>query len=538
MSMVSKTEVSPAAKVSTVRKNWVLFVVSLTTFMVFVDATVVNTALPSIARDFAATNSTLQWVVNSYSLLVAGLLLVGGTTGDRFGRRRLLALGAVVFGAAAVGAALSPDTTVLVAMRGLQGVGAAFMLPSTLSIITDVFERHERAKAIAVWTAVGGIAAGLGPVLGGLLVDNIGWEAVFWLHLPVVAAILIGLSLVPESRDSRQTPMDVSGAILGTGGLLAVVYGIIQGPGSGWTSSEIISFFALGGVLLAAFGMVEARSSHPMLPVRYLKQRDFIGPALVVTVLVIAMSGVFFFTTQFLQLVQGRSALMAGVAITPVAGTMMLGAGIAMKAGQSVGPRALAILGSLIVMGGMAVLALIEVEASYAVPIIGMALFGFGFGIVMPTATDTIMAAVPVDEAGIGSSMNDTSREFGFALGVAILGSIVTSIYRSDVTESLADVASGQVVMDVADSLGSLGQVTSLLPPDVASVVTIAANGAFVDAMRIGVLAGIAIVGLSIVISLLTMPRKMRDAQAELDESRATDAFVAPATARVFQAGD
>ena len=537
MSSVSE-RVASAAMSSTVRKNWVLFVVSLTTFMVFVDVTVVNTALPSIARDFAAPNSTLQWVVNSYSLLVAGLLLLGGTTGDRFGRRKLLAFGAVVFGGAAVGAALSPNTSMLIAMRGLQGVGAAFMLPSTLSIITDVFERHERARAIAVWTAVAGMAGGLGPVLGGLLVDLISWEAVFWLHLPVVAMILIGLSIVPESRDSRQTPMDVPGGILGTGGLLAVVYGIIQGPESGWTSAEIISFFALGGVLLAAFGIVEARSSHPMLPVRYLKQRDVIGPALVFTVLVIAVSGIFFFTTQFLQLVQGRSALMAGVALTPIAVTITLGAGFTAKAGQSLGPRSLSVLGSLVVMGGMAVLVLIEVESSYAVVIIGMALFGFGYGIVLPTASDTIMAAVPVDEAGIGSSMNETSQELGFALGVAILGSIVTSIYRSNVTDSLADVASSQVVKSIADSLGSLGQVTSLLPPDVASVVTSVANAAFVDAMRIGILAGIGIVGITIVIALLTMPSKTRAVQAEIDDSGATDALIPTAAARSCHTGD
>ena len=259
------------------------------------------------------------------------------------------------------------------------------MLPSTLSIITDVFETHERAKAISVRTTVGGMAAGLGPVLGGLLVDHISWEAVFWLHISVVAVILMGLTLVSESRDSRETPMDFPGAILGTGGLPAVVYGIIQGPESGWTSIEIISFFVLGGELLAAFGIAESRSLHPMLLVRYLKQRDFIGPALVVTVVVIAMSGVFLFTTQFLQLVQARSALMAGVAITPVAGTMMLGAIIAAKVGQSLGPRLLSILRSLIVMGGMAVLVLIDVNASYAVSLIGMALFGFGFGVVMPT---------------------------------------------------------------------------------------------------------------------------------------------------------
>ena len=230
---------------------------------------------------------------------------------------------------------------------------------------------------------------------------------------------------------------------------------------------------------------------------------------------------------------------MARVAITPVAVTMMLGAGIAAKGGQSLGPRSLSILGSLIIMGGMAVLALIEVEASYAVPLIGMALFGFGFGIVMPTVTDTIMATVPVDEAGIGSSMNDTSREFGFALGVAILGSIVTSNYRSDVTESLAEVAPSQVVGSVAESLGSLGQVVSLLPPEVASVVTNVANVAFVDAMRIGVLAGIGIVGLTIAIALLTMPSKMRAAQAKLDEeSGATGALMPASAAGVFQTGD
>ena len=531
-------EVSSAAKVSTVRKNWVLFVVSITTFMVFIDATVVNTALPSIAREFAATNSTLQWIVNSYSLLVAGLLLLGGTTGDRFGRRKLLAVGTLIFGGAAVGAALSPDTTLLIVMRGLQGVGAAMMLPQTLSIITDVFERHERTRAIAVWTAVSGMAAGLGPVLGGLLVDNVSWAAVFWLHLPVVAIILAGLAMVPESRDSRRTPFDIPGAILGTGGILAVVYGIIQGPATGWTSTEIILSFVLGGALLVAFGIVEARSRHPMLPTHYLKQRDFIGPTLVVTVIVIAMAGIFFFTTQFLQLVQGRSALMAGVAITPIAGTIMIGAVITMKVGKSLGPRVLSILGSLIIMGGMAVLTLLDVDASFAVPIIALALFGFGMGIVMLTVTDTIMAAVAVDEAGIGSSMNNASRELGFALGVAILGSIVTSIYRSKVTESLADVASSEVVRSVADSLGSLGQVTSQLTPDVASVVTTVANEAFVDAMRISVLAGIGIMGLTIVIALLTMPKTMRIRQAELVEGDDSESPVAVPAVGAIQPAD
>ena len=236
------------SQLTAVRKYWVLAVVSLTTFMVFVDATVVNTAMPSIARDFGATNSALQWVVNAYSLVVAGLLLFGGTVGDRYGRKRALIFGLVVFGAGSLAASFAQDTNTLIAMRGVQGVGAAFMLPATLSIISNVFERQERARAITIWAMVGALAIVVGPALGGFLVDEVGWEAVFWLHLPVVGLILAGLRIVPESKDSRDLPLDIPGAVTVTGGLLAVVYGIIQGAklagplGKSWEPSRLAGF--------------------------------------------------------------------------------------------------------------------------------------------------------------------------------------------------------------------------------------------------------------------------------------------------------
>lgn len=336
---------------------------SLASFVVFVDMTVVNTALPAIARDFATSTATLQWVVNGFTLLEGGLLLLGGTMGDRFGRRKMLAGGALLFAVASAGAALAPDSTTLILMRAAQGVGAAFMLPATLSIITDVFDRDERPRAIAIWSMVGAVSMIVGPSLGGLIVDNIGWEAVFWLHIPFLAVIFFGLRIVPESRDSRRLPLDIPGAALATVGIISVIFAIIEGGGRGWTSAEILGAFGLGGLLLALFVLVEWRSDHPMLPLRFLKQLDFIGPTLVLMMIVLAMVGVFFFLTQYFQLVQGRSAFVAGLLIMPAAFGMMMGAGISTKLGAAAGPRILSVVGGAIIICGMFVLARIEVDA-------------------------------------------------------------------------------------------------------------------------------------------------------------------------------
>lgn len=498
-----------------IRKNLVLAVMSLSTFMIFLDGTVVNTALPAIARDLEATNSILQWVVNSYSLLLAGLLLLGGTIGDRYGRKRTLAAGMAVFGIGAVGAALAQNSELLIAMRGVQGVGAAFVLPATLSIITDVFPRAERARAIAVWTGVGSLGIVVGPALGGFLVDQIDWSAVFWLHIPVVIFAIAGLQFVPESRDSRKQPLDLPGAALVTTGLLGVVYGIIQGGEDGWASAPIITAFVAGGLLLVAFVVVQLRSAHPMLPLHYFKRRDFTGSFLVIMLLMLAMIGVFFFLTQYFQLVQGESALYAGLAIMPVAGTMMIGAGFASKTEERLGPRTISVVAALIIMGGMGVFTQLEVDSGYFIPALGLALFGLGAGMIMTALTDSIMASVPVDDAGVGSAMNDTSRELGFALGVAVIGSIVTGVYRSRVTDAVRDVVPESLAEVVGDSIGAVGLVTRDLPADVAATVVEAANRSFVDAMSVGYIASAGFIGLALLIAVAVLPNKIREQQAE-----------------------
>jgi predicted MFS family arabinose efflux permease len=356
-----------------------------------------------------------------------------------------------------------------------------------------------------------------------LLVDKIDWSAVFWLHIPVVVAAIAGLQFVPESRDSRKQPLDIPGAALITGGLLGVVYGIIQGGEDGWTSGAIIGSFIVGGILLVAFVLVELRSSHPMLPLHYFKRPDFTGSFLVIMLLMLAMIGVFFFLTQYFQLVQGRTALYAGVALMPIAATMMAGAGFASKTEAKLGPRTISVIASLIIMSGMGVFTQLEVDSGYLIPALGLALFGLGAGMIMTVLTDSIMASVPVDDAGVGSAMNDTSRELGFALGIAIIGAIVTGVYRNRVTDAIRDVVPESVGEVVGDSLGSVGFMTQNLPADVASTVIEAANQSFVDAMSIGYIASAAFIGVALVIALTVVPNRIREHQAEEFDAASPD---------------
>ena len=493
---------------------WVLAVMSLSTFMVFLDNTVVNTALPSIARDLNASTSTLQWVIDGYTLILAGLLLVGGTMGDRFGRRRFLTIGMVIFGLGAVGAALAADATTLILMRGVQGVGAALVLPATLSIVTDVFPREERAKAIGIWTGVGAVAIAVGPVVGGFLVDQMSWNAVFWMHVPVVLLALAGLRIVPESRDSRFLGLDLRGAVLATGGLLALVYAIIQGNESGWTSPEILAAFTTGAALLAAFAAVEVRHATPMLPLRFFRQRDFNGAVIVIGLIFFAMMVTFFFLTQFFQIVQGETAFTAGLYILPTAGMMMVGAPLSGVLEHKIGPRILVVAAGISVVFGLVWLSGVQADTSYGYIAIGLAAFGFGGGMALAPLTDTVMAAVPVNDAGIGSAVNDVSRELGAALGIAIVGSIVSGIYSRNVEDSLGGAVDPEVVQVAGEGIGVATVAAQSLPADLAATVVGAANTAFVDAFTTGLLISAGFMAAATLAAFVLLPNRMRQTQA------------------------
>ena len=516
----SATELPPPVRPITVdevavrRRRWlVLGVMSVGTLLTFLDNTVVNTALPRISIALQASTSGLQWVVDAYILVLAGLLLLGGSIGDRYGRKRAMTLGLVVFGAAAVGASRSTSIGGLIAMRALQGVGAALILPATLSIITNVFPREERARAIAVWTAIGGLGIGCGPVLGGYLVDTASWHAVFLLFVPLVVVGLAGMLVVPESRDERGIGLDVPGAILGTSGLTALVYGIIHAGEVGWGDRWGLASFAGAAVLLAAFAAVEARSPAPMLPLKFFRQRDFSGAVLLIGMVLFAMFVTGFFLTQFFQLVQHRSALAAGLLVLPTSVAVAISAVIAGKLIHAVGPRVLALAMTTGMLIGLGILTQTTESTSTIQIVAALVIFGFGAGLALPALTDTVMAAVPERDAGVGSAVNDVSRELGGALGVAVIGSVVSNAYHQELHRLLSDKVPAEVARTASSSIGVARQTAESLPPDLAATLTRAANDAFVSAIRGGFKASIVIVGLAFVVAATMVPRRMRTTQ-------------------------
>ena len=511
----TSTETGPSGARVERRRWWVLAVMSVGTLMVFLDDSVVNTALPRISVDLDASTSALQWVIDAYVLVLAGLLLVCGSIGDRYGRKRMMTVGLVVFGLAAAGAALANTTGQLIAMRALQGLGAALVLPATLSIIVSVFPRQERTKAIAVWTAVGGLGIALGPVLGGLLIEASDWSAAFWLFIPLVVAALAGMTVVPESRDPRHVGLDVPGAVLGTAGLTTLVYGIIRAGEVGWSADVVLGSFAAATVLLAAFAVVEARASAPMLPLRFLRQRDFVGAVLVIGMLLFAMFVTFFFLTQYFQIVQGRSAFEAGLLLVAPAAGIIVGSGVAGKVIKTAGPRVLSVVMVATVTAALVLLTLIiETTTNAGLIVVILWFFGLGAGLGLPALTDTVMAAVPERDAGVGSALNDVSRQLGGALGVAIIGSVVNHAYRSNLAEHADNLDPG-AVHAAGEGIGIASRVAATLPPDAARELTRSANDAFIDAITRGFTISTAVLLAALAVAAMMIPRWMRTAQAE-----------------------
>ncbi len=503
----------PLPSTDTVRdpRRWlVLAVMSIGTLIVFLDGTVINTALPDISTRLSATTSQLQWVVDSYILVLAGLLLLGGTVGDRFGRRRWMSVGLLLFMGGSVLGGLSNTIETLIAARAVQGLGAALVLPATLSIVTNVFDREERAKAIAVWTAVGGLGVGIGPAVGGYLVEHWDFSAAFWIHVPILTLAGIGMLFVRESRDPRPVGLDVPGALTATFAVSSLVYGIIQGGEMGWTSARIVAALGISAVSFLAFAAIERRAAHPMLPLRFFRQRDFTGSVVALGIVFFAGIVLFFFLSQYWQLVQGRSPFKAGLMALPNAAAIITGSAVAQSLLPRVGPRRLVSTAMVIMGAGVALFTTVDVGTSTLRMVGTLMVVGFGFGLAAQPLTDTVMAAVPVEDAGIGSAVNDVSRELGSALGVAIIGSIVSHLYRSNVHDQLAGEVPAPVVDVAREGIGVIHVAASSMEPAVAATVLDHANRAFVDAMTTGFWISVGFIAVGLATSLLLLPKESR----------------------------
>jgi MFS transporter, DHA2 family, multidrug resistance protein len=487
-------------------RRWkILTVLCASLMVVIVGNTALNVALPTLARQLNASISEQQWMVDAYALVFAGLLLTAGTIGDRYGRKGTLQFGLTVFLGGSLFAAFMDSATAIIIGRAVMGFGAAFVMPATLSILTNVFPPTERGKAIAVWAGISGAGAAIGPVASGFLLAHFSWGSVFLVNVPIISVALVaGFILLPKSKDPHPERLDPLGAVLSIAGLGALVYAIIEAPHRGWASATSLSWFAAAVILLVVFFFWELHNPKPMLNLRYFLDPRFGVAAGVITLVFFAMFGFFFLMTQYFQLVLGYGTLEAGLKQLPFAAVMIILAPRAPRLAARFGVNRVVSVGLLGVCGAMAAFSVVSSGTPYLalVPIIGLQ--AAGMAMIIPSMTGSIMAAVPMGKAGVGSAMNDTTRELGGALGVAVLGSLVASQYHSHLQSALTAL-DGAARSQAQESLaGALEAARKIAGPDGGQLAS-HAKDAFLSGMHLAaVIAGcVSLIAAGIVYRLL-----------------------------------
>jgi EmrB/QacA subfamily drug resistance transporter len=423
----------------TERRGLVLLALCSAALIINIDVTIVNVALPSLVRQLHATTTNLQWVIDSYTLVFAALILAAGSFSDRVGRKGVLLIGLSVFGLGSLAGALSDTPAQLIAARALMGIGAAGIFPSTLSLIANVFtDRAERAKAIGLWGATTGVGVAAGPIVGGWLLEHFWWGSVFAFMVPVAALIAVGIALVvPSSKDPSVPPIDWYGLVLSSAAMGTLVLSIIQAPDRGWGSTATMLTIGAGLALVAVFVAVERRIERPMLDVSLFRNARFTAASGSITIGFFTLAGFTFLITQYFQFVKGYSPFGAGVRLLPVASSIAVASVVGTKLAMRVGNKA--VVASGLALWGVTLLWISTVtqSTSYLAIVGQMILGGGGLGLITAPATEAIMGAVPTEKAGVGSAVNDATRLFGAALGVAVIGSIAASLYGTRLGSTL-----------------------------------------------------------------------------------------------------
>jgi EmrB/QacA subfamily drug resistance transporter len=512
------------------RRRWgILGVLNLSVFLVVVDNTIVNVALPTLSSELDASTSELQWIVDAYSLVFAGLLLAFGSLGDRFGRKGALQLGLVLFAGFSLVAALVDTAGQLIAARAAMGLGAAFVFPATLAILTNVFrDPSERAKAIGIWAGTAGLAVALGPVTGGWLLEHYWWGSVFFVNLPIAAfALAVGARLLPTSKDPAAGRLDPVGLVTSVAAVALLVYTVIEAPRHGWTDSQTIGGFVVSAILLVAFILWERRRTDPMLDVGVFSNPRFSAASAAVAVAFFALFGFVFLITQYFQLVRGYSTLSAGVHTLPFAVGAGVASPVAAQLALRLGTKVVVAAGLVFMAMGFVWAATLGADTAYWGPVVvSMLLIAVGLGLATAPATEAIMGSLPREKAGVGSAVNDTTRELGGTLGVAVMGSVFSSVYGPKIAELLQGTPLPSAAVSAArESVAAALAVAGQAPAVAQQGIVGAAQSAFLDGMHAGswVAAGAAVVGG--VLALAFLPARhlpaVDDPEAEEPEAEA-----------------
>ena len=493
-------------------RRWlILATMCLSLLMISVAISSVNVAIPTISRsELRPTATQVVWIVDAYALAFAALLLPAGAIGDRFGRKGTMLSGLVVFAVASVGCAYMTSTTALIAARAVMGAGAALIMPSTLSLLQSCFPRRERAKAIAMWAGFAGAGGAIGPVMGGLLEANFWYGSVFLVAAPIAAiAFVASAILAPASREATAHRLDLGGSVLSVVGFSALLAAIIEGPERGWTDGLVMAGFVLAAVCLVGFVLYERRVQEPMLDMAFFRNRRFAMGSMGITVTFFAMFSMFFILTQYLQYVQGYSALEAGVRGLPFAATMIIVSPRAPLIAAKLGAKRAVAGGMATLTVGLLLMSLVQIDTSYWYVAVCLVLMAYGVGSAMPSLSSGIVQSVPMHKAGVGSAVNDTTREVGGAVGIAVVGSVVSSIYRSNASSTIAQFPEELQEMarvNVARALGVVGRLEQTAGPEAAAALRQDLRQAFVDGTHVALRVSAALVAVGAVIMFVRLP--------------------------------
>jgi EmrB/QacA subfamily drug resistance transporter len=534
--MVAATEAPrrsqvPMAAAAQERKGLILLALCLAALIINIDVTIVNVALPSLVRELGATNTNLQWVVDAYTLVFAALILAAGSFSDRVGRKGVLLAGLGVFALGSLAGSFANSPAQLIAARAVMGLGAAGIFPATLSLIANVFTgRAERARAIGLWGATTGVGVATGPIVGGWLLGRFWWGSVFLFMVPV--AVVVGALIawaVPTSKDPSAPPIDWAGLVLSSAGMGTLVFSIIQAPNWGWGSASTLATIAAGLVILAEFVNIERRMERPMLDVQLFRNLRFTAASASITIGFFTLAGFTFLITQYFQFIKGYSPLETGVRLLPVASSIAVAAMLGTKLAVRVGNKAIVATG--LAMFGLALfwIATNSASTSYLAIAGQMVLGGGGLGLITAPATEAIMGVVSTEKAGVGSAVNDATRLFGAALGVAVIGSIAASLYKTRLGTTLPDNLPAPAASAARGSLGgALGAAQNLAREGLvvpAQKVITAANGAFLHSFAGSLRVAGSVALLGAVVAAVLLPSRptlapAASAPAPADEER------------------
>jgi EmrB/QacA subfamily drug resistance transporter len=480
-------------------QNAITAVVCLALAAVVAAMASLNVALPSIARSTHADQTQLEWIVDAYSLVFASLLLFAGAIGDHYGRRRALLVGLSIFGGASALAMTAHSPNLLIGLRAVIGLGAALVMPATLSTITSTFPADKRARAVGLWAGVTGASAVLGVLVSGLLLVAFSWQAVFAVNVALALVAIVGtLRVVPESADPDAPRIDVGGAVIAVAGLVALVFSVIEAPAAGWLSAQTVVGITAGLLLLGGFLAWESRQAHPLLDPHVLRDRRLAAGSGSIFVQFFAYFGFIFIVLQYLQLVRGDTALFAAASMLPMSVSMLAMTRVAPRLTERFGARPVCTAGLALIAGGLLVLAQLSQTSAYTPMLVGLTLLGTGMGLAMTPATSGITEALPKAEQGVGSALNDLSRETGGALGIAVLGSVLTAAYHSHLQ-----------LPGLPAQVAEQARRSFAVAARIGGPTAMHANAAFIDGLHLALTFAAGAAGLAaILVALLLAPRR------------------------------